>query len=187
MQGQELEVLRAASPFKRIIFCGDGANDLCPSLALLPSDYVLARKVCTRPFSDASNSCIGSSCRAQSLVIALWSAYTVLCKQAQLAVASFGILHSALMPAIHPFYSSLTPCALLLILMRSARLICSTCIVGCASSAKRCACCVQGYKLHKLIEARAKEADASRKVAANVQLWETHEDLLRLTQIIVGS
>ncbi|KAK9844379.1 hypothetical protein WJX74_001674 [Apatococcus lobatus] len=87
-KGQELEVLRTSSPCKRIIFCGDGANDLCPSLALLPSDYVLARK---------------------------------------------------------------------------------------------------GYRLHKLIEARAKEADVSRKVAANVQVWETHEDLLRLTQIIVRS
>lgn len=48
MQGQELEALRAVSPYKRIIFCGDGANDLCPSLALLPSDYVLARKVRTQ-------------------------------------------------------------------------------------------------------------------------------------------
>ena len=48
MQGQELEALRAAFPYKRIIFCGDGANDLCPSLALLPSDYVLARKVRTK-------------------------------------------------------------------------------------------------------------------------------------------
>ena len=45
VQGQELEVMRSASAFKRIIYCGDGANDLCPALALLPSDYVLARKV----------------------------------------------------------------------------------------------------------------------------------------------
>ncbi len=49
MQGQELEVLRSAAPFKRIIYCGDGANDLCPALALLPSDYVLARKVIPCP------------------------------------------------------------------------------------------------------------------------------------------
>lgn len=38
-------MVRTASPFKRIIYCGDGANDLCPCLALLPSDHVLARKV----------------------------------------------------------------------------------------------------------------------------------------------
>ena len=47
--------------------------------------------------------------------------------------------------------------------------------------------CLQGYKLHKLIEARMKEGDPSRKVTANVQLWETHEDLLRLAQIISRS
>ena len=78
MQGQELEVLRAASPFKRIIFCGDGANDLCPSLALLPSDYVLARKVCTTPFSYMFNFCMCSRCRARSLFIALWSSHRAL-------------------------------------------------------------------------------------------------------------
>ncbi|KAK9868326.1 hypothetical protein WJX84_003439 [Apatococcus fuscideae] len=87
-KGQELEVVRTASPFKRIIYCGDGANDLCPCLALLPSDHVLARK---------------------------------------------------------------------------------------------------GFPLHKLIDARAKDKDPSRKVAANVQLWETHEELLRLTQVLAVS
>ena len=45
---------------------------------------------------------------------------------------------------------------------------------------------MQGFKLHKLIEARM-SGDASSRVAANVQLWETHEDLLRLTQIIARS
>ena len=44
-QGQELEVLRAALPYQRVIYCGDGANDLCPALALSPSDVVLARQV----------------------------------------------------------------------------------------------------------------------------------------------
>ena len=28
------------------MYCGDGANDLCPALALAPGDVVLARKVC---------------------------------------------------------------------------------------------------------------------------------------------
>ena len=45
LQGQELRELRAARPFQRIVFCGDGANDLCPALALGPDDTVLARKV----------------------------------------------------------------------------------------------------------------------------------------------
>ena len=44
-QGQELEALRAALPYQRVIYCGDGANDLCPALALSSSDVVLARQV----------------------------------------------------------------------------------------------------------------------------------------------
>ena len=47
LQGQELQALRAATPYQRIVYCGDGANDLCPALALTPGDVVLARKVCT--------------------------------------------------------------------------------------------------------------------------------------------
>ena len=47
LQGQELQALRAATPYQRIVYCGDGANDLCPALALAPGDVVLARKVCT--------------------------------------------------------------------------------------------------------------------------------------------
>ncbi len=45
VQGQELEALRAALPYQRVIYCGDGANDLCPALALSSSDVVLARQV----------------------------------------------------------------------------------------------------------------------------------------------
>ena len=44
-QGQELEALRAATPYQHIVYCGDGANDLCPALALASTDTVLARKV----------------------------------------------------------------------------------------------------------------------------------------------
>ena len=47
VQGQELEALRAATPYQHIVYCGDGANDLCPALALGPTDVVLARKVIT--------------------------------------------------------------------------------------------------------------------------------------------
>eukprot|EP00891_Asterochloris_glomerata_P008855 jgi/Astpho2/8855/Aster-x0827 len=43
-KGQELEALRAALPYQRVIYCGDGANDLCPALALSSSDVVLARQ-----------------------------------------------------------------------------------------------------------------------------------------------
>ena len=45
LQGLELRELRAARPFQRIVFCGAGANDLCPALSLGPDDTVLARKV----------------------------------------------------------------------------------------------------------------------------------------------
>lgn len=44
LQGQELQAIQQANPQRRIIFCGDGANDLCPSLGLGPNDFVLPRK-----------------------------------------------------------------------------------------------------------------------------------------------
>lgn len=44
VQGQELENLRRQHPYQRIVYCGDGANDLCPALSLTPSDAVLARR-----------------------------------------------------------------------------------------------------------------------------------------------
>ncbi len=42
-KGRELAALRAARPGRRIVYCGDGANDLCPALALGPQDVLLAR------------------------------------------------------------------------------------------------------------------------------------------------
>jgi hypothetical protein len=42
-KGRELAALRAAHPDRRIVYCGDGANDLCPALALGPQDVLLAR------------------------------------------------------------------------------------------------------------------------------------------------
>ncbi|PSC70630.1 CTD small phosphatase [Micractinium conductrix] len=42
-KGRELAALRAAAPGQRVIYAGDGANDLCPSLSLGPDDVVLAR------------------------------------------------------------------------------------------------------------------------------------------------
>ena len=44
VQGQELQAIQQANPQRRMIFCGDGANDLCPSLGLGPKDFVLPRK-----------------------------------------------------------------------------------------------------------------------------------------------
>ena len=44
LQGMELTRLRKQRPYKRIIYLGDGANDLCPALRLQPQDMVMARK-----------------------------------------------------------------------------------------------------------------------------------------------
>lgn len=44
VQGLELCTLRRQHGYRRIIYLGDGANDLCPALALGRSDVVLARK-----------------------------------------------------------------------------------------------------------------------------------------------
>lgn len=43
LQGLELSYLRQEKPYKRIVYIGDGANDLCPALKLGPQDLVLAR------------------------------------------------------------------------------------------------------------------------------------------------
>jgi len=42
-QGQELEALRRRCAYARVVYAGDGANDLCPALILSASDAVLAR------------------------------------------------------------------------------------------------------------------------------------------------
>ncbi|EFN52947.1 hypothetical protein CHLNCDRAFT_137320 [Chlorella variabilis] len=43
-KGAELAALRASAPrARRVVYCGDGANDLCPCLGLGPQDVVLAR------------------------------------------------------------------------------------------------------------------------------------------------
>ncbi len=40
VQGLELQALRQQPGFGRIVYCGDGANDLCPALMLGTDDYV---------------------------------------------------------------------------------------------------------------------------------------------------
>lgn len=52
-KGAELQRLRAEAeaqglPYKRVIYCGDGANDLCPALALREQDVLLARRCVIR-------------------------------------------------------------------------------------------------------------------------------------------
>lgn len=42
-KGRELATLRAANTGRRVVYCGDGANDLCAALQLGPGDAVLAR------------------------------------------------------------------------------------------------------------------------------------------------
>uniref|UniRef100_A0A7S1X6P0 Protein-serine/threonine phosphatase n=1 Tax=Tetraselmis chuii TaxID=63592 RepID=A0A7S1X6P0_9CHLO len=43
-KGLELDKLRQDCGYERIIFCGDGANDICPALRLGPDDVVCARR-----------------------------------------------------------------------------------------------------------------------------------------------
>ena len=44
LQGAELATLLTQQQYKRVVYCGDGENDLCPVLSLGQSDLVLARK-----------------------------------------------------------------------------------------------------------------------------------------------
>ena len=43
MQGAELALLQQQQQYRRVIYCGDGQNDLCPVLRLSAGDVVLAR------------------------------------------------------------------------------------------------------------------------------------------------
>ncbi|KAI8462493.1 MAG: hypothetical protein J3K34DRAFT_462905 [Monoraphidium minutum] len=43
-KGDEVAALSAASCYRRVVFAGDGANDICPALRLGPADAVLARR-----------------------------------------------------------------------------------------------------------------------------------------------
>lgn len=36
--------LRCLHGYSRVVYCGDGANDLCPALSLGPNDVLLARR-----------------------------------------------------------------------------------------------------------------------------------------------
>ena len=42
-KGHEVRRLRRQGRYRRILYCGDGANDVCASLALGPRDVILAR------------------------------------------------------------------------------------------------------------------------------------------------
>lgn len=43
-KGLELRLLRDKLGYGRIVYCGDGANDICPTLQLLEGDFVCVRK-----------------------------------------------------------------------------------------------------------------------------------------------
>ena len=44
VQGAEVDSLLTEQQYRRVVYCGDGENDLCPALHLAPGDLVLARK-----------------------------------------------------------------------------------------------------------------------------------------------
>ena len=68
VQGQDLEALRVATPYQHIVYCGDGANDLCPALALGPTDVVLARKV-QSPELAVNSLHVPSAVRARTTIL----------------------------------------------------------------------------------------------------------------------
>lgn len=43
-KGAEVRAIQQAGTYRTIIYAGDGANDICPALALGPGDWVLARQ-----------------------------------------------------------------------------------------------------------------------------------------------
>jgi len=43
-KGVELDLLRKELGYERVVYCGDGANDICPTLRLGPNDVVCARR-----------------------------------------------------------------------------------------------------------------------------------------------
>ncbi|KIY97312.1 hypothetical protein MNEG_10651 [Monoraphidium neglectum] len=46
-KGEELQAVLAAGGFARVVYGGDGANDICPALQLREGDMLLARRGCS--------------------------------------------------------------------------------------------------------------------------------------------
>ncbi|MEW5298482.1 MAG: hypothetical protein WDW36_001600 [Sanguina aurantia] len=58
-KGLEVRTIRSSGDYERIIFCGDGSDDICAALALGPADVVLARRhyPLARFCAEAARSC----------------------------------------------------------------------------------------------------------------------------------
>jgi Dullard-like phosphatase family protein len=88
-KGRELDAMRAApgAAHRRIVYAGDGANDLCPALCLGPDDVVLARAGHPLAALLAERAGGGGGRRAAAQV-RVWRDHDELCRLAQEAAAA---------------------------------------------------------------------------------------------------
>jgi len=89
-KGREVRALKQQGGYRRLVYCGDGGNDICPVQALGPEDVVLARKGYALARYLESLPCSGSSTavpQQQAVAVAarvrFWSTHEELCAQVQ--------------------------------------------------------------------------------------------------------
>lgn len=85
-QGRELAALRTATPYRRVVYCGDGANDLCPALGLGPQDVVLARAghALERLIAERAAAPDAAGVRRVAAAVHIWRDHTELARLVQL-------------------------------------------------------------------------------------------------------
>jgi hypothetical protein len=79
--------MRQSLPTARVIYCGDGHNDLCPALSLGPGDVVLARQGHALERLIAGRAAAGGGEQRVLATVRVWSSHDELFKLAQEAAA----------------------------------------------------------------------------------------------------
>ncbi len=81
-KGCEVRRIKAAQIYRRVIYAGDGANDVCPALALAAGDIILARKGFALEKYLTAAAAPGSALQGPQAEVRVWS-----CQEELLALA----------------------------------------------------------------------------------------------------
>jgi hypothetical protein len=71
----QVRKIQAQQGYRRVVYAGDGANDICPALALGPEDVVLAREGYPLGRYMAAAAQAGSGLQAPQAQVRLWSSH----------------------------------------------------------------------------------------------------------------
>lgn len=74
-KGEEVAAILKAREYRRVVFCGDGANDICPALSLTAADAVLARRGHALAAYLEAAAAGGAGARAPAAAVHFWSTH----------------------------------------------------------------------------------------------------------------